>query len=89
MSSRVVHVSESEALNDFASLLERVRGGDEVVIENDARPVAVLRAPEPARPLDEVFSEIAAQVPDAEWERIPTDLAKNLDYYLYGSSKTS
>ncbi len=29
--------------------------------------------------------EISASVPDDEWAKIPTDLAKNLDYYLYGS----
>ncbi|HEV2424753.1 MAG TPA: hypothetical protein VGZ29_07995 [Terriglobia bacterium] len=89
MSTRVIHVSDAEALNDFASLLQRVQGGEEFVIENDERPVAVLRAPEPVKPLDEVFGEIAARVPDAEWERVPSDLAENLDHYLYGSPKTS
>lgn len=45
MGNRVIHMSDSEAASNFASLLERVRAGDEVVIEHDAWPVAVVRAP--------------------------------------------
>ena len=47
MSKHVIHVSEAEAASDFASLLARVRAGAEVVIESNARPVAVVRAAEP------------------------------------------
>jgi prevent-host-death family protein len=43
MAKNVIHVSEAEAANNFASLLERVRAGAEVVIEKDSRPVAILR----------------------------------------------
>jgi antitoxin (DNA-binding transcriptional repressor) of toxin-antitoxin stability system len=44
MAKDVIHISEAEAASDFASLMERVRAGAEVVIEKDARPVAVLHA---------------------------------------------
>ena len=44
MAKEVIHISEAEAANDFASLLDRVRKGAEIVIETDERPVAVLRA---------------------------------------------
>ena len=47
MTKRVIHISEAEAASDFKSLLERVRTGAEIVIEHDARPVAVLHAAEP------------------------------------------
>jgi antitoxin (DNA-binding transcriptional repressor) of toxin-antitoxin stability system len=43
MGGRVIHISDAEAVSDFASLLDRVRAGDEIVIEHDAHPVAVLR----------------------------------------------
>lgn len=43
MNNDVIHVSEAEARNNFASLLDRVRAGAEVVIEDDSNPVAVLR----------------------------------------------
>ena len=47
MRNRVTHVSDAEAASDFASLLDRIRAGDEVVIEHNAHPVAVLRPPPP------------------------------------------
>ena len=46
----MIHVSDAEAAGDFASLLDRVRGGAEVVIEHDARPIAVLRPAASAAP---------------------------------------
>ena len=46
MAKDVIHVSDKEAADDFASLLARVREGAEVVIEHDARPVAVVRSTE-------------------------------------------
>ncbi len=48
MVRHVIHVSESEATIDFASLLARVRAGTAVIIEHDARPVAVVRPAEPS-----------------------------------------
>ena len=47
MAKIVIHISESEAARDFASLMARVRAGAEVVIEKDARPVAVVSPAEP------------------------------------------
>jgi antitoxin (DNA-binding transcriptional repressor) of toxin-antitoxin stability system len=47
MAKDVIHISEAEAASDFAALMARVRAGAEIVIENGARPVAVLHAAEP------------------------------------------
>jgi antitoxin (DNA-binding transcriptional repressor) of toxin-antitoxin stability system len=47
MGKNVVHVTEAEAAKDFAAVMSKVRAGAEVVIEKDARPVAVVKAPEP------------------------------------------
>ena len=44
-----MHISEEEAVRNFAAVLARVRAGEEVLIEKDARPVAVLR-PAGSRP---------------------------------------
>jgi len=43
MADPVIHISEEEAARDFAGLMARVRAGAEVVIESDARAVAVVR----------------------------------------------
>jgi hypothetical protein len=40
-----------------------------------------------ATPIWEIIEEIGASVPAAEWAKVPTDLARNLDHYLYGSPK--
>jgi antitoxin (DNA-binding transcriptional repressor) of toxin-antitoxin stability system len=40
---------EAKAASKFDSLMARVRAGAEVVIENDARPVAILRSAAPVR----------------------------------------
>ena len=48
MPKRVIHLSEKEAVTtNVATLLEHVRAGAEVIIENDSRPVAVLRPADP------------------------------------------
>jgi len=38
-------------------------------------------------PIEDVLEELARQVPDAEWEGLPSDLTDNLDHYLYGTRK--
>ena len=34
-----------------------------------------------ARPIWEIAAEISAKIPDSEWAKLPTDLAKNFDEY--------
>jgi len=40
-----------------------------------------------ARPIEELLNELAKEVPQDEWDRLPSDLNENLDHYLYGVSK--
>ena len=42
-----------------------------------------------ARPLWELIVEIGAQVPDEEWAKVPSDFARNDEYYMYRSPKES
>ena len=35
--------------------------------------------------IEDVIKEIAKDVPDEEWEKLPHDLTDRLDYYLYGA----
>ena len=39
--------------------------------------------------LIELFECAAREVPDSEWAKLPSDLASNVDRYLYGNPKTS
>ena len=40
-----VHMTESEVTHNFAAVLEKIPTGVEVVVEQDHRPVAVIRSP--------------------------------------------
>jgi prevent-host-death family protein len=43
------HISVTEAGRNFADLMDRVRAGNEVVLEEGSAPVAVIRAVDPPR----------------------------------------
>ena len=50
MAKHVIHISEKEAgAINVATLLAHLRAGAEVIIENGARPVAILHLAEPER----------------------------------------
>jgi hypothetical protein len=38
--------------------------------------------------IEEKIQQIAAQIPDGEWEKLPSDLSDNLDHYIYGVPKS-
>lgn len=40
-----------------------------------------------ARPIEELLSDLAKEIPKEEWEKLPDDLNDNLDHYLYGVPK--
>jgi putative addiction module CopG family antidote len=72
----------------------RYRSADEVVAEGlallEARDVgAQLPETADAATISERIVQLGAGVPEEEWSRVPTDLARNLDHYLYGSTRNS
>ena len=40
-----------------------------------------------ARTIEEILTELASEVPQEDWNRLPSDLTDNLDHYLYGTPK--
>ncbi len=53
-----VHMSEAEVARDLHAVLAKVQQGIEIVIEQDHRPVAVLRAQSRSgRPITEILRE--------------------------------
>ena len=61
----------------------------EVVVDLDPTEAAEAKASvPPRRPIWEIALEIGASVPESEWAKVPTDLGKNLDHYLYGAPKS-
>jgi antitoxin (DNA-binding transcriptional repressor) of toxin-antitoxin stability system len=52
-----VHMTEAELARDLHAVLEKVQQGVEVVIEQDHRPVAVIKTPQgPGRSIDECIA---------------------------------
>jgi len=39
------------------------------------------------RPIEDILTELASEVPLENWEHLPSDLTDNLDYYIYGINK--
>jgi hypothetical protein len=52
-----IHISEAEAARDFTALMAHVRAGAEVVIEDGASPVALIRS---AVPVSSAISDCIA-----------------------------
>ncbi len=52
-----VHMTEAELAQNLHAVLEKVRNGAEVVIEQDHQTVAVIKMPQaPGRPIDECIA---------------------------------
>jgi Arc/MetJ-type ribon-helix-helix transcriptional regulator len=51
-------------------------------------PSASQEPPAPAhKPIWERIQDLTADVPDEEWDKLPTDLAEQHDHYIYGTPK--
>lgn|SRR5208282_4700557 len=81
MAKNVIRISDAEAANDLASLLDRVSAGAEVIIERDSRPVAVVRSAEAprARMLSESIALAEAHAKESGYEpTMDADFAADL-----------
>ena len=70
-----LHITEAELARDTAAVLDRVQSGAEIVIERNARPVAVLRAAGRRR---RKLSEIAASLSEHSTAIIDPDFAADV-----------
>jgi len=71
----ILHITEAEFAKDIASVLDRVQSGAEIVIERNAKPVAVLR---PAEPRRRRLSEIVASLPEHSTATLDPDFAADV-----------
>jgi hypothetical protein len=65
--------------------IKRMASVESLAIEPAEPPLPVSSS----KPTWEVALEIGASVPEEEWAKVPTDLAKNLHHYFYGAPKES
>ena len=80
MAKDTIHISEAEAVSNFADVLARVRAGAEIVIGDDVRPVAVVRPAEPhVRLLSESIALAKAHAKELGYEpTLDPDFAADL-----------
>lgn len=78
-SMAVLHITETELARDLSSVLDRVQAGAEIVIERDAKPVAVLRAAEPRR---RKLSEIASSLSGESTATLDVDFAADVQAFI-------
>jgi antitoxin (DNA-binding transcriptional repressor) of toxin-antitoxin stability system len=76
-----LHISEAELARDLHAVLEQVRQGDEVVVEEDHHPVAIIK---PAEQAGRLLSESIAIARQREKERgspvlLDPDFAEDLE----------
>ena len=88
-----VHMSEAEVARDFHAVLAKVRQGVEIVIEQDNRPVAVLKQSQPGGPGRKLSDCIAlakayeerlgyAPIPDASFgKEVQADIDSRRDAF--------
>ena len=70
-------MTEAEVTKNFAVVLENLRQGTEVVVEQDHRPVAIISPPKgPGRPIDECIALAKAHGSGATLDE---DFAQNLE----------
>jgi hypothetical protein len=86
------------ALKDHKTVRMKVRGRGELspqgtllgvteVEKLEIQPAVEAAFDHSARPIEDVLEELAGEVPQSDWERLPHDLTDNLDHYLYGTPK--
>lgn len=88
----------TDALREHVSVRLHVRGRAEFLREIgptrivsieclSVEPAGEKPFDETAKPIWEIVAEISASIPDEEWEKVPSDLAKNYKHYLYDAPK--
>ena len=64
--------------------LTEVTLADSITLVDDGRPSSLTDAPAIQARIAEIFSD----VPDEEWEKLPSDLSARLNHYIYGVDDT-
>jgi Arc/MetJ-type ribon-helix-helix transcriptional regulator len=81
------YASIDDAMADAASLL--VQRLEQEQTQATTPAVSQERAAQASKPIWEEILELTADIPDEEWDKLPTDLAEQHDHYIYGIPKRS
>lgn len=74
--------NEQDAITNLENLIARKQTPQiQIDMEQQSSTFSKLTFDPDAPPIWELVAEISAQVPDEEWKKLPTDLARRFDYY--------
>jgi hypothetical protein len=82
--------NDSTNSHQAVAILERLGFETRYALENRGTAITnegLTEERDSAESIVDIVSRISETVPESEWAKLPTDLAKNLDYYLYGHKK--
>jgi antitoxin (DNA-binding transcriptional repressor) of toxin-antitoxin stability system len=72
-----LHMTEAEVAKNFEAVLDKIQRGAEVIVERDAKPVAVIKAPQfRGRAIDECITQAKVHGSHATLDE---DFAKDLE----------
>lgn len=77
--------SRTAELHRTMELLRRNTGLLEALAELSPEHPEPQRAT--SRPIEEILAELATELPEEEWDKLPADLSDNIDHYVYGTPK--
>lgn len=63
----------------LGQIMVQLRQGSETM--NDRDKAADIQYDPTVKPIWEIAVEIGANIPESEWEKVPSDLSKNFDLY--------
>lgn len=82
------YASEGAVVEESLRLLRQRDQEREIVPEpTEGGGAETGEGPSPRKPIWEVFEEITASIPEAEWDKLPVDGAEQHDHYIYGTPK--
>lgn len=77
VSMAIIHMNEADVARDLHAALAKVQQGDEIVIEQNHRPVAVLKSSSPAgRMISQVIADLKARESNATMD---DDFARDVE----------
>jgi Arc/MetJ-type ribon-helix-helix transcriptional regulator len=79
------YASLDDAMTEAASLLVQRLKQEQAQAEQPTAGPAETAAKH--KPIWEEILELTADVPEEEWDKLPTDLAEQHDHYIYGTPK--
>lgn len=83
----IQNLSLEEKLWLLDKILKQVRSISDLADNQPTQELTEIKYDNTVRPIWDIVVEIGEQIPNSEWEKIPSDLSKNFDFYQQAGEK--